>query len=147
MSYFFDDYEKVEALRKTLKEWLGTPFRHHAGVKGLGTDCLHMVKGVTEELGIRSPKIPKYPKDWHQHQHKDMMIEGLDSAKTLELQPDINPRNGDVVVFKFGNVNSHVAIYCDGMLYHAVFASGVICSSYKDAYFQSRIRRVYRVKA
>lgn len=32
--------------------WVGTPFRHQAATKGAGCDCVGLIRGVAEELGI-----------------------------------------------------------------------------------------------
>jgi NlpC/P60 family putative phage cell wall peptidase len=34
------------------RSWIGTRCHHHAGLKGVGTDCGGMVRGVGAELGL-----------------------------------------------------------------------------------------------
>lgn len=36
------------------REWIDTPFKHQAMVKGVGADCVGLVAGVGDELGILS---------------------------------------------------------------------------------------------
>ncbi|MFY8139958.1 MAG: peptidase P60, partial [Caulobacter sp.] len=45
--------------------WLGTPYRHQASVKGVGCDCLGLVRGVWRELYGQEPETaPPYRPDW-----------------------------------------------------------------------------------
>lgn len=45
--------------------WLGTPYRHQASRKGVGCDCLGLVRGVWRALYGREPEAtPPYSKDW-----------------------------------------------------------------------------------
>lgn len=34
------------------RSWVGTPFRHQARIKGLGVDCVGLLVGVGEVLGL-----------------------------------------------------------------------------------------------
>jgi NlpC/P60 family putative phage cell wall peptidase len=45
--------------------WLGTPYRHQASLKGIGCDCLGLVRGVWRELhGAEPERLPAYSLDW-----------------------------------------------------------------------------------
>ncbi|KAA2237251.1 NlpC/P60 family protein [Salinarimonas soli] len=45
--------------------WIGTPFRHQASLKGVGCDCLGLVRGVWREVVGAEPEAPPaYPPDW-----------------------------------------------------------------------------------
>jgi NlpC/P60 family putative phage cell wall peptidase len=47
------------------RAWLGTPFRHGASLKGVGCDCLGLVRGVWREvIGPEPEALPAYPPDW-----------------------------------------------------------------------------------
>ncbi|MBL0320066.1 MAG: hypothetical protein IPP74_12385 [Alphaproteobacteria bacterium] len=35
------------------RTWLGTPFHHQARLKGKGCDCLGLIVGVADELGLK----------------------------------------------------------------------------------------------
>ena len=36
------------------RTWLGTPFHHQARLKGKGCDCLGLIVGVVDELGLKN---------------------------------------------------------------------------------------------
>ncbi|MEQ9144370.1 MAG: NlpC/P60 family protein [Parvibaculaceae bacterium] len=47
------------------REWIGTPYRHQASRKGVGTDCLGLVRGLYRELEGQEPEMPPpYTADW-----------------------------------------------------------------------------------
>jgi NlpC/P60 family putative phage cell wall peptidase len=45
--------------------WIGTPYQHQQAVKGLGCDCLGLVRGVWREVYGDEPEIaPAYDAGW-----------------------------------------------------------------------------------
>ncbi|KAB2949447.1 MAG: hypothetical protein F9K19_23780, partial [Rhizobiaceae bacterium] len=38
--------------------WIGTPYRHQASRKGVGCDCLGLVRGIWRELYGSEPEAP-----------------------------------------------------------------------------------------
>ena len=40
------------------REWIGTPYHHQASVKGVGADCLGLVRGVLRDVMGVEPEIP-----------------------------------------------------------------------------------------
>jgi len=47
------------------RAWIGTPYRHQASLKGIGCDCLGLVRGVWRVLlGTEPEAVPPYARDW-----------------------------------------------------------------------------------
>src|SRR5688572_25297534 len=47
------------------RDWIGTPYRHQASLKGVGCDCLGLVRGVwREHYGAEPEAPPPYRADW-----------------------------------------------------------------------------------
>ena len=47
------------------RSWLGTPYRHQASLKGVGCDCLGLVRGVWRSvIGDEPERAPAYAPDW-----------------------------------------------------------------------------------
>jgi hypothetical protein len=47
--------------------WKGTPYHHQASLKGVGCDCLGLIRGVWRELHGAEPEVmPAYTKDWNE---------------------------------------------------------------------------------
>jgi NlpC/P60 family putative phage cell wall peptidase len=45
--------------------WRGTPYRHQASLKGVGCDCLGLIRGVWREAyGAEPEQPPPYAPDW-----------------------------------------------------------------------------------
>jgi cell wall-associated NlpC family hydrolase len=148
MANYFDDPEKQLELKRILDEWMGTPFRHHCGVKKLGCDCIHFVARVFEEMGVlrwRKNLVPDYPRDWHLHNTRELLLERL--VKELNVIPaDLNhPMNGDILLSHYGKASSHAAIYCDGYIYQSVDGIGVCKINFSDATFRRQMKYAFRV--
>jgi len=149
MKYYFEDPEKQIELGRELESWIGTPFRHWAGVKGMGTDCIHFVVRVMESMGVRSVDgsffdMPRYQKDWHLHNDAELLLFGVLQQAKVSLQPLRDPMNGDVFLFQFGRVCSHAAIYYEGRLYQAIAGQRVSKLPF-EAVWHKRKRFNYRV--
>ena len=56
--------------------WIGTPYHHQASVRGVGTDCLGLVRGVWRELyGREAEAPPPYSRDWAEAGGRETMLE------------------------------------------------------------------------
>jgi len=122
---FFDD--KQEELQQELESWVDTPFRHHQGVKGTGVDCIHLVARVLEHFGFGPFRIPDYARDWHLHQEHELLRDGIFAQLDVDEIPlDEEPKNGDILLYKFGRAAAHSGIYFDKYIYHAIIGVGVV---------------------
>ncbi len=108
------------------REWIGTPYRHQASKKGVGTDCLGLIRGVYRELYNTDPETPPpYSPDWAETpdgdgQHAETMADAarrhLSEVDTKEAQA------GDMLLFRMtpGAVAKHAAIQsAEGRMIHA----------------------------
>ncbi|MBM6592368.1 C40 family peptidase [Microvirga pudoricolor] len=49
----------------TARGWIGTPYRHQASLKGVGCDCLGLLRGVWRGVyGVEPELPPPYTPDW-----------------------------------------------------------------------------------
>ena len=150
MTYYFEDEKREKKLGRILEEWRGTPYRHHCGVKGLGCDCLHFVGRVLEEIGLlkwRKDLFPDYPRDWHLHNTRQVLSEGIERELKVEKVGLANPMDGDIILHHYGKAASHAGIFFDGFVYHAIAGAGVIRTSFQDQTFRKRMQFAYRVLA
>ena len=47
------------------RSWIGTPYRHQASLKGIGCDCLGLLRGVWRAVLGAEPELPPpYSPDW-----------------------------------------------------------------------------------
>jgi NlpC/P60 family putative phage cell wall peptidase len=53
------------AIIASARGWVGTPFVHGASLKGVGCDCLGLLRGVWREvIGPEPEPVPAYGGDW-----------------------------------------------------------------------------------
>ena len=54
-----------DAIVAEATSWLGTPYRHQAWLKGVGCDCLGLLRGVWRAFHGDEPEaMPAYTPDW-----------------------------------------------------------------------------------
>jgi cell wall-associated NlpC family hydrolase len=107
------------------KSWIGTPFHHEARIKGAGVDCLQLLVGVAQNVGIIGEiKIPHYSPDFHLHRDDETYYEGLLKYLTEIPGP---PGPGDVALFKLTRIFWHGAIVVEWpRVIHADWNNGVV---------------------
>jgi len=79
--------------------WLGTPYHDQASQKGVGCDCLGLVRGVWREVVGPEPfPMPPYSRDWGETAPREVLAEGA-RAMMIEIEPaDVPP--GTLVLFR-----------------------------------------------
>ncbi|HEX8232811.1 MAG TPA: peptidase P60 [Caulobacteraceae bacterium] len=81
------------------RSWLGTPYRHQASVKGVGCDCLGLVRGVWRELyGCEPEGAPAYRADWAEVSGEETLLEAARRHLVERALPEF--ALGDVVLFR-----------------------------------------------
>jgi hypothetical protein len=60
--------------------WVGTPYHHHAKVKGAGVDCIQLVLAAHEEAGlVEGIDTGTYSTDWYLHRSEDIYLAGVET--------------------------------------------------------------------
>jgi len=101
----------ADAVVRMARGWIGTPYHHQASVRGIGTDCLGLIRGVWRELyGFEAETAPPYSRDWAEASGQETMLAA--ALRNLRALPPADLRAGDVVVFRLraGAVAKHAAI-------------------------------------
>lgn len=80
--------------------WLGTPYHHQASLRGVGCDCLGLVRGVWRDLCGDEPEAPPpYSPSWAESLRQETLAlaatRHLLPLETAEAQP------GDVLLFRW----------------------------------------------
>lgn len=79
--------------------WLGTPYHHQASVRGVGADCLGLLRGVWRDVyGTEAETPPAYTRDWAEAHGREELIAG--AARHLVPLPIGKAVPGDVLVFR-----------------------------------------------
>ena len=86
-----------ERVIRAARGWIGTPYRHGASRRGVGCDCLGLVRGVWREVIGPEPEAPSpYAPDWAELRADDPL---LDAARRHLVPSDAEP--GCVLVFRW----------------------------------------------
>ncbi|WP_105421101.1 NlpC/P60 family protein [Neorhizobium sp. T25_27] len=90
--------ERVVALAEG---WIGTPYRHQGATRGVGCDCIGLIRGIWRELYGEEPEtVPAYAPDWAERSGEDRLMDAAlrlfgPAMQMSEAEP------GDVVLFRW----------------------------------------------
>lgn len=102
-----------EEIVAAARGWTGTPYQHQASLKGVGADCLGLVRGVWREVvGPEPEETPAYTSSWALVSRREPLAEAA-RRHFLEIYPHA-ARPGDVLLFRMkpGMQARHAAILC-----------------------------------
>jgi NlpC/P60 family putative phage cell wall peptidase len=125
--------------------WLGTPYQHQASLRGVGCDCLGLVRGVWRALHGAEPEAPPpYRPDWAELGGGERLAEALERRLVrLDLAA---ARPGDVLLFRMapGAPAKHCAIAsADGRMIHAYWGRACV-ESWLGGWWRERLVAAFR---
>jgi len=104
------------------RTWIGTPYHHQASLKGVGCDCLGLLRGVWREIVGTEPEVPPaYSRDWAEALGQETLAEAARRHLTPIAPADVQP--GDVLLFAVSDnaPAKHCAIVtAPGRMIHAI---------------------------
>ncbi len=81
------------------RSWIGTPYVHQASLKGVGCDCLGLLRGVWRELYGEEPQdVPPYSPDWAEATGAETLYMALSRHLTEIPKSALSP--GDIALFR-----------------------------------------------
>lgn len=132
------------------RAWLGTPFHHQARLKGKGCDCLGLIIGVVDELGMQDRNGKplagydevSYSKEPDGAYLTQKLTALLDEALVAQAQP------GDLALFTVRDNPQHLAILTDyegglGMI-HCYAQARRVVEHRLDEDWKQRLVKVFR---
>ena len=113
------------------RRWIGTPYVHQASVRGAGTDCLGLLRGVWRAVcGAEPEAAPPYTPDWSEPAGDEVLMAAC--RRWLVAKPLQDAAAGDVLLFRMRPeaVAKHLGIQAEvgpeaGFI-HAFSGHGVI---------------------
>ncbi len=79
------------------RDWIGTPYHHRAALRGVGADCLGLIRGLWRaRFGAEPAALPPYTPSWAEAGGD----EALWHALAQHLHPVQMPSDGDVLLFR-----------------------------------------------
>ena len=81
------------------RSWLGTPYHHQASLKGVGCDCLGLLRGLWREIMGEEPETPPpYAPDWAEASGEETLRDA--ALRHLTEIPVTAFTGGDVLLFR-----------------------------------------------
>lgn len=127
------------------RQWLGTPYVHQASVRGVGCDCLGLLRGVWRQvLGPEPEVVPSYTRDWSEALGREDLWEAA-----LRWLVPAGPMlaDGDILLFRMreGAVAKHLGFAASGAagttVIHAYTGHGVVESPLSGAWSRRIVAR------
>lgn len=135
------------------RTWLGTPFHHQARLKGKGCDCLGLIVGVVDELGVKDTHgklLSSYDElNYSKQPDGEYLIQKLQAV--LKEVPKEEARAGDLALFVIANNPQHLAFITDhehglGMI-HCEARTRKVVEHRLDDEWNDRLIKVFRWQA
>lgn len=98
----------AERIVEAARTWMGTPYHHQASLKGVGCDCIGLVRGVWREVtGQEHEPIPPYSPDWGEVGDREILYEAasryldeINISHPIKAERVTKTQAGDVVIFR-----------------------------------------------
>lgn len=121
------------------RTWLDTPYRHQGRLKGVSVDCVGLVIGVAQALGLSDFDVTDYDK------RPDGTLQVRCEAHMMPI-PRGDALPGDVLLFHWANNPIHLAILTDeNTIIHAYLPNRKVVEHGIDAKWWGQVKQVYRV--
>lgn len=124
-------------IAETLR-WVGTPYRHQGSRRGVGCDCLGLVRGVWRAVvGPEPETAPAYAAAWNDASRDETLLD----AAARRLLPTDSCDPGAILVFRWraGAAARHCGVLvASDRLAHAYSGHGVVVSPFGRAW-RSRV--------
>lgn len=135
--------DQAARVLQSAREWIGTPYIHQASLKGVGCDCLGLVRGVWRDVvGGEPTLLPAYSSSWSEVSNKEQLLEAADKyfipGDTSLHQP------GDLLVFRMrrNTVAKHLGIVSSHTSFiHAYDNNAVVESALSDFWLRRIVGR------
>ena len=128
------------AIIDVARSWLATPYQHQASVKGIGADCLGLIRGVYQEIYGREPeRVPAYAPDWAEAGGQEKLRDA--GRRHLEEIDPASAREGDVVLFRIrpGSPAKHAAILIEPLRMIHAYSGRAVCESYMSPWWERHL--------
>ncbi len=134
--------EIAELAASEALSWLDTPYRHQASIKGVGCDCLGLVRGVWRTLyGTEPAPLPIYTPNWAETKDAGQ----LEDAAKCYLQAAVSPSPGSVLLFRFAPSTpvKHCGILLNSHEFVHAYWGRAVCRSSFGNWWKRRVAGAY----
>lgn len=139
-----------EDVVKEARTWIGCPFHDQASLKGVGCDCIGLIRGVGKALGI--PEALAFEKDqrffgYARHSVPRLLVLGCDTY--FDPVPIADAGLGHIVLASVEVEPQHFAIISSldpPRVIHSYIQVGRVVENVVNAKWRSHVLRVYRFR-
>lgn len=128
-----------ERILSIAKDWIDTPYQHQASLKGAGSDCLGLIRGIWRELyGAEPMALPPYTADWAEVRGEETLLKAAQAH--LAPIPKSEAQPGDILLFRMSPDApcKHIAVMsAPDRIIHAYWGRAVV-ESYLVPYWTRR---------
>jgi NlpC/P60 family putative phage cell wall peptidase len=130
------------------RSWMGTKFHHQASLKGVGCDCIGLVRGVARGVGFRDPFTTGEAIQFAGYGRTPEPKRLLEACERFLQRIAIDAAiAGDILLLRFEREPQHFALltsrHPDQMI-HSHASVGRVTESGIDAKWWRRVLRAYR---
>ena len=131
------------------RSWLGTPYRHQASCRGVGADCLGLIRGIWRDvLGDEPERPPAYTPDWAEATGDERLLRAAHRLLTRVREDEAAA--GDILLFRMIDRGpaKHVAVLTsdkleNGRIIHA-YSGHAVCETRLTTAWQRRLAGAFR---
>jgi NlpC/P60 family putative phage cell wall peptidase len=137
----------AERVIEEARSWIGTPYRHQSSLRGVGCDCLGLVRGVWRDLyGGEPEQLKPYSADWAEAGREDALF--FAARRHFVEKSKSQMAAGDVILFRWRprHAAKHLGILVSEQAFiHAYEGHAVVISALVPQW-RSRIAGVFAFK-
>jgi len=127
------------------RQWIGTPYHRQASLKGVGCDCLGLVRGIWRAtIGAEPLPVPAYSDQWDEIAGKEELLAACRACMD-ELTGELVALPGDVVLYrmKAGFVAKHCAIQASSETFIHSYRNRAVVEVHTGPYWLDRIAAIF----
>ena len=126
------------------RSWIGTPYHHQASLKGVGADCLGLVRGVWHTIhGFEAETPPGYSRDWAEASGHETLLDAAGRHMTAGGIASMQP--GDILIFRFraGVPAKHIGVLVSPTSFVHAIEGSAACEVTLCPWWRRRIAGVF----
>lgn len=134
-----------EDIVRAAEGWIGTPYQHQASVKGVGCDCLGLIRGVWRDVYGKEPEaVPAYSPGWAEAARAETLAQA--AGRHLTPIPCAEYQAGDVLLFRWreGLAAKHAGIAAGGGFFIHAQDGARVCAVDLTRFWLKRLAFAFR---